>query len=131
LAPQWKCTLSSGRASARRSVRTRSLSNCGCARSRSERRCPFPLVYKGHRLTASYRADFVCFDSVIVEIKVLKVRSGPLEEAQMLNYLRAAGMSTALLLNFGLPSLEYRRFVMSPDKFWRPAGAGSRSKGQS
>jgi len=90
---------------------------------------PFPIVYKGHRLTTSYRADFVCFDSVIVEIKVLKARSGPLEEAQMLNYLRAAGMSTGLLLNFGLPSLEYRRFVMSPDRFWRPAGAGSGLKG--
>ena len=32
----------------------------------------------------------------------------------MLNYLRAAEMTLALLFNFGLPSLEYRRFVLSP-----------------
>lgn len=84
---------------------------------------PFPIVYKGHRLTTSYRADFVCYESVIVEIKALKVRTGPLEEAQMLNYLRAASISTGLLLNFGLPSLEYRRFIMSPDRFWRSTTA--------
>jgi GxxExxY protein len=82
---------------------------------------PFPIIYKGHRLPEHYRADFVCFDSVVVEIKVLRIKTGLLEQGQMLNYLRASGHSTGLLLNFGLPSLEHRRFVLSPDEFWRPA----------
>jgi GxxExxY protein len=79
----------------------------------------FPIVYKGHKLRPHYRADFVCFDSVVVELKVLACRTGDLEQAQMLNYLRASGKTVGLLLNFGLPSLEHRRFVMSPDEFWR------------
>ena len=82
---------------------------------------PFPIIYKGHKLAGPYRADFVCFDSVVVEMKVVGTKTGSLEQAQMLNYLRASGLSTGLLLNFGLPSLEYRRFVLSPDEFWRAA----------
>ena len=73
---------------------------------------PFRVVYKGHRLPSVYRADFVCYDSIIVEIKSLPVRTGPVEQAQMLRCLRSSGKQVALLLNFGLPSLEYRRFVM-------------------
>ena len=73
---------------------------------------PFPIFYKGHRLPALYRADFVCFDSIIVEVKSLNVRTGRIEEAQMLKYLRSSGLKVGLLFNFGLPSLEHRRFVL-------------------
>ena len=76
---------------------------------------PFPVHYKRHRLRSFYRADLVCFDSVIVGLKVLRSHTGPMEEAQMINYLRAAEMTVALLFNFGMPSLEYRRFVLSPE----------------
>jgi GxxExxY protein len=72
---------------------------------------PFRVVYKDHKLPSFYRADLVCYDSVIVEIKSLSVRTGAVEQAQMLRYLRSSQKELALLLNFGLPSLEYRRFV--------------------
>ena len=70
------------------------------------------ITYKGKRIRCSYRADFVCFDEVIVELKALRQLSGT-EEAQIINYLKATGFSTGLLLNFGGPRLEHKRFVHS------------------
>ena len=68
------------------------------------------ILYKTKPLEARYRADFVCFGSVIVELKALPKLSG-FEEAQILNYLKATGLDRGLLLNFGKPSLEFKRFA--------------------
>jgi len=82
------------------------------------RRVPFrrevelPVFYKDVRLTASYRADFVCYDSIIVEIKAMQALTGT-EEAQVINYLKATGLGVGLLLNFGTASLQYKRFANS------------------
>ncbi|HEY3290047.1 MAG TPA: GxxExxY protein [Anaerolineae bacterium] len=71
-----------------------------------------PVYYKGQRLPCSYRADFVCYESVIVELKALKSITG-VEEAQLLNYLKATSLERGLLLNFGCPSLQFKRFIFS------------------
>ncbi|HLE62944.1 MAG TPA: GxxExxY protein [Pyrinomonadaceae bacterium] len=71
-----------------------------------------PVTYKGLRLQRKYRPDFICFSSVIVELKALP-RLSTIEEAQVLNYLKVTGYHTGLLLNFGARSLEQRRFVLS------------------
>ncbi len=76
------------------------------------REVELPVFYKGARLNTHYKADFICFDSVIVELKALE-KLGPVEEAQILNYLKATGLEVGLLFNFGNTSLEYRRFVFS------------------
>ena len=72
----------------------------------------FPVSYKGQHLQNHYRHDFICFDSVIVELKALSSLSS-IEESQLINYLKVTGYHTGLLLNFGGKSLEQRRFVLS------------------
>lgn len=52
----------------------------------------------------------MCFGSVIVELKALQQISGT-EEAQIINYLKAARLDRGLLINFGAKSLQYKRFV--------------------
>jgi len=69
-----------------------------------------PVSYKGQVLGKSFCADFVCFDSLVVELKALAHMSGN-EEAQLINYLKATRYKVGLLLNFGARSLEHRRFV--------------------
>src|SRR3990172_1721106 len=74
------------------------------------REASLPLHYKGTRLDTHYRSDFVCHDGVIVEIKAIS-RIGPVEEAQIINYLNASQYSVGLLLNFGGSSLEFKRYI--------------------
>jgi GxxExxY protein len=77
------------------------------------REVDLPVYYKGQRLNTAYRADFLCYDCVIVELKALARLSGT-EEAQVINYLKASRHEIGLVLNFGAPSLEYKRFIYSP-----------------
>jgi len=68
------------------------------------------VIYKGKKLNVTYRADFICFGDVIVELKALKEIGGN-EEAQILNYLKATGFHRGLILNFGTSSLKFKRMV--------------------
>ena len=69
-----------------------------------------PVNYKGQVLATTFCADFICFDSLVVELKALAHMSGS-EEAQLINYLKATRYKVGLLLNFGTRSLEHRRLV--------------------
>ena len=75
-----------------------------------EREVALPIKYKNILLPIQYRADFVCFSEIIVEFKALSKLSS-VEEAQLLNYLKATGMQRGLLINFGASSLQCKRLV--------------------
>ena len=64
--------------------------------------------YKGERV-GSKRIDFVVQD-VMVEIKA-KSELEPVAFVQTLSYLKASGYKVGLLLNFGAPKLEIKRFA--------------------
>lgn len=76
------------------------------------REVPLAVNYKGHKLACSYRADFVCYENVLVELKAVSQLTG-VDEAQVINEMKATGMQRALLFNFGTPSLEYKRRVFN------------------
>lgn len=80
-----------------------------------EREKLLQVRYKGGLLPGYYKADFVCFGSVLVECKAI-ARIGNPEIAQTLNYLRATGLKRALVINFAPPSLEYKRLVLNPEE---------------
>ncbi|RPJ24129.1 MAG: GxxExxY protein [Chloroflexi bacterium] len=75
-----------------------------------EREVTLPIRYRDILLPTHYRADFVCFSEIIVEFKALS-RLSSVEEAQLLNYLKATGLKRGLLINFGASSLQYKRLV--------------------
>lgn len=69
------------------------------------------LSYKGQTLSQTYKPDFICFGSVIVEIKAVSELTDE-HRAQVHNYLKATGMRVALLVNFGhYPMVEIERIV--------------------
>ncbi len=68
-------------------------------------------VFYKEQLAKQFVCDFLVGEKVLVEIKAIKAITG-VEEAQVLNYLRATGIEVGLLINFGEQSLKYKRLVM-------------------
>lgn len=75
-----------------------------------EREVDLPIHYKGARLTSRYRADLICYGSIVVELKAIRLLTSA-DEAQLLNYLKAADVERGLILNFGSTRLQTKRFV--------------------
>lgn len=68
------------------------------------------ITYKNKILNKDYIADFVCFDNIILEIKAIKQITA-IEEAQLINYLKATRLPLGLLINFGAEKLEWKRYA--------------------
>ena len=70
------------------------------------------ISYKGEALKQMYVPDFVCYGSVIVELKALSNTTSA-HKAQVLNYLKATGIRLGLLVNFGTyPKATIERIVL-------------------
>jgi GxxExxY protein len=70
----------------------------------------FHVKYEG-AIVGQYQADLVVAGKVIVECKAIS-NMDSVHEAQLMNYLKASGMHVGLLINFGRPTLQYRRLVV-------------------
>ena len=75
-----------------------------------ERQKAISVMYKGE-IAKDFFCDFLVGEKVLVELKALKAITG-VEEAQILNYLKATGLEVGLLINFGEQSLKYKRLVL-------------------
>lgn len=71
----------------------------------------FEVIYKGKKLRHPYYVDFVLYDSIIVEIKSTSTIIDA-HFAQVKSYLAASKMKLAIIINFGEPSLTFKRIVI-------------------
>jgi len=74
-------------------------------------KCQQPILvkYKGS-IVGEYVTDIVVERCLLLELKAVKTLCGE-HEAQLLNYLKATGLSCGLLLNFGKPKLGIKRMI--------------------
>ena len=75
-----------------------------------EREKSIQIVYKGEPLGEPYRADFVCYGKVIIELKSVS-EILDVHRAQIINYLKATKMKLGFLVNFGEESINIERIV--------------------
>ncbi|HEU5052581.1 MAG TPA: GxxExxY protein [Hanamia sp.] len=75
-----------------------------------EREKRFVVKYKGKTLRNPYAADFVVYNSIILEIKSTSALI-PVHFAQALSYLSVSNKKLALVINFGEKSLVWKRIV--------------------
>jgi GxxExxY protein len=68
------------------------------------------VYFDGQKLNKYYVADFLCYDSIILELKVCSSFSDG-QTKQLLNYLKATNKKLGILINFGSSSLIYKRIV--------------------
>ena len=77
-----------------------------------EREKELKITYDGVELKTTYKADFVCYGKIIVELKAVSYLEDS-HRAQVYNYLHATGFKLGLLMNFGnTDELEKERIVV-------------------
>ena len=77
-----------------------------------EREKELTIYYKGEPLEQTYKADFICYEDIIVELKAVTILQDS-HRSQVYNYLRATKNKLGLLINFGnSDGLEWERKVL-------------------
>ena len=75
-----------------------------------ERERSLEIFFKGIKLGKNYKADFICYNKIILELKAVKNILGE-HEAQVLNYLNATGYKLGMIVNFGENSFKFKRLI--------------------
>jgi GxxExxY protein len=76
------------------------------------RQKPHRVIYKDIVLRHPYIPDLILEEKVVVDLKTIREIS-PIEEAQMINYLKITHLEVGLIINFGCKSLEWKRLILS------------------
>ncbi len=75
-----------------------------------EQQQPIKVFDEDGTLIGDYLADLVVEGILIVELKAAKSLA-PEHEAQVLGYLKASRFEHGLMINFGSPKFEIRKFI--------------------
>lgn len=71
-----------------------------------------PVFYKGKQLAQNYRADFICFEKILIELKVVQ-NIDNIHRAQVINYLRISNLRLGLLVNYyAHPRVTIERIIL-------------------
>jgi len=73
---------------------------------------PLKVYDEDGSVLGEYFADLFVESRIIVELKACKALA-PEHTAQLLGYLRACQVEHGLLINFGAPKLQIRKYVLS------------------
>jgi len=77
-----------------------------------EREKVLRIKYDGEQLKKTFKADFVCYDKIIVELKAASfIHSDNIQQTK--NYLKTTKFELGLVINFGEKSLIYKRIINS------------------
>ncbi|MBR0046535.1 MAG: GxxExxY protein [Bacteroidaceae bacterium] len=68
------------------------------------------VFYKGQKIRHDYFADFICYDSIVIECKAVS-EILDIHKAQTLNYMKINNIKLGIIINFSNQSLEYTRIV--------------------
>lgn len=79
-----------------------------------QRELEVPIYYNEQQI-GTRRVDFLVEEKVLIELKAIS-RIEDVHLAQMINYLEAFKLPLGLLINFGEPRLNFKRFVKSAKK---------------
>ncbi len=77
-----------------------------------EKQIKLNVFYGDEKLKKYYKADFICYDKIILEIKSV-IFMPQTFQMQLKNYLVSTKMELGMLINFGTPSLTYKRILNS------------------
>ena len=75
-----------------------------------ERERPYMVKYKSITLPRRYNADFIVFDSIILEVKATSLIVDGFVK-QTINYLKASDLQLGIIANFGQNSFVSRRVI--------------------
>ena len=78
-----------------------------------QRELSLPVIYKGLRIESGYRIDLLVGDEILLELKAVSELSS-VHEAQILTYMKLAGIHHGFLINFNVTRLKggLRSFVL-------------------